>query len=93
MLEYAQSMFALKAAARLCCCTSSSLTELEVELELIVDGDRNRAVDRYGLSDPRDEFAFSVDGAKVCVRSWSFANPTPAVVSTMATKMLGLVET
>ena len=58
----------------------------------MVDGDRNCAVDRYGLSDSRDDFAFSIDGAKVGVRGWSFAKPTPTVVSTMATKMPGLVE-
>ena len=84
-------MFALKAAAQFCCYTSSSLTELEAELKLIVDGDRNRAVGRYGLSDPRDD-SFSIGGTKVCVRGWSLANSTPTVVSTMVTKMPGLVE-
>ena len=84
-------MFKLKAAAQFCCRTSSSLTELEAELELIVDGDCNHAVGRYGLSDPRDD-SFSVGGAKVCIRGWSLANSTPTVVSTMVTKMPGFVE-
>ena len=65
-------MFELKAAAQFCCRTSSSLTELEAELELIVDGDCNHAVGRYGLSDPRDD-SFSVGGAKYA----SEAGPWP----------------
>jgi len=59
----------------------------------MVDGDCNCTVDRYGLSDTRDDFTFSVNGTKVCVRGWSSSNLISTVVSTMVTKMLELVET